>query len=108
MSEDKIGKRKTEETKQKMRNGAIGRKMSEEAKNKMSDRKIRSKKINSSSMFFGVHSDKKGIWIAIARINRKQEYLGSFKNEVDAALCYDEYSWNIYKDKNMLNFPENH
>ena len=31
-----------------------------------------------------------------------------FKNEIDAAKCFDEKSWELLHDLSKLNFPENY
>jgi hypothetical protein len=36
----------------------------------------------------------------------KPRHLGSFLNEVDAALAYDQAAREHYKDKGKLNFPD--
>jgi hypothetical protein len=36
----------------------------------------------------------------------KQRYLGTFLNEVDAALAYDQAAREHHKDKAKLNFPD--
>jgi len=38
--------------------------------------------------------------------NKKVHYLGTFNTEREAALAYDEKSYELYGDKALLNFPE--
>lgn len=45
-------------------------------------------------------------WIAQIRINGKQEHLGYFKNEEDAAKEYDKHALIHHKEFANLNFPQ--
>lgn len=63
------------------------------------------KRKNSSSIYFGVYFKYKR-WVARISINGKDFKIGSYKEEKEAALAFDEKSWEIHKDLNLLNFPE--
>jgi group I intron endonuclease len=100
-----------------MRNIAMGNNWhtgfthSQSTKEIMSNKK-QGKKRNISkrtSDYIGVYQppDYKNKWLARISINGKQQLLGSFSSEVDAALGYDKVSWEYYKDLTKLNFPEN-
>ena len=54
----------------------------------------------------GVYKRKNGTYYS--KITKGGEYifLGNFKDIKDAALIYDLKSYELYKDKNRLNFPE--
>ena len=86
---------------------------SEETKLKIKDKTHREnhprfgkKSASATSQYFGVVLDKRyGTWIAKFTLDGKKVYIGSFNDEISAALAYDKY----IKDndlKNNLNFPE--
>lgn len=95
------GKRPSDETNEKRRKKLLGR---------------ISKKSVSKSIYFGVCvktyiKKNKDLVIAYSTrisINGKKNYLGSFKNEIDAAKCFDKESWKIHKDLKKLNFPKDY
>lgn len=59
------------------------------------------KHLKSSSVYTGVHWSKtKKKWIGQIHINGKQEYLGSFLNEIDAHLSYQK-RFKEYKKNNI-------
>lgn len=88
-----FGKHHTDETKEKMSKGMTGKKHG----------------TNGTSKYLGVSFYSKiNKWKASITIERKQLYLGVFKNEEDAAKEYDRVSWNYYKDVSKLNFPEDY
>lgn len=119
LSEDRIGekhwsfgKKHSPETIQKMKENnkrtALGKKMSNEQKNKRSRDtlgKIKSRKI--STQYKGVTFHKaSNKWRARISERGQDFYIGLFLTDIDAAKAYDKYVWEKYKDKNMLNFPE--
>ncbi len=63
-------------------------------------------KRETTSKYIGVSFDK-GCkrWRAAIRVCYKQRWLGSFKNEVDAARTYDEAAKKYHGDFARLNFP---
>ncbi|MBN2020335.1 MAG: HNH endonuclease [Sedimentisphaerales bacterium] len=64
------------------------------------------KKKNASSKFFGVWFHKpSGKWCASIRYNGKSIWLGSFDNEIDAALAYDAAARKYYGEFAKVNFP---
>jgi hypothetical protein len=65
------------------------------------------KKKNASSRFFGVYFIKNsGRWGAQIRFNGKDIWLGTFVNEIDAAMAYDAAAKKYYGEFARLNFPE--
>lgn len=64
----------------------------------------RASKINSTSLFKGVSwSRHKKRWVAQITINKKVTYIGSFRNEVDAAKAYNEAAIIHYGEFARLN-----
>jgi len=51
--------------------------------------KNRNAKKNGSSIYLGVHLNRRKDWIAAININGKQTHIGSFKIEENAALAYN-------------------
>jgi len=61
---------------------------------------------NQSSKYKGVSFDKKrNLFRAFIYRNKKQYYLGSFKNETDAAKAYDKKAKELFGEFAYLNFP---
>jgi len=62
---------------------------------------------NTSSKYRGVHWAKRASkWTAAIGKNGKPQYLGSFKDEIEAAICYDAKAKEYYGEFAYLNFPE--
>lgn len=58
------------------------------------------KRKNSSSKCKGVSWNKKANkWEAYISIDKKRVYLGLFPDEISAAMCYDDKSFEVYGDK---------
>jgi group I intron endonuclease len=67
------------------------------------------KKDGSSSIYCGVVWDKsKRKWTARMKNRGKMINLGRFDNEIDAARARDTKCWELYRDLEMLNFPEDY
>ncbi len=69
-------------------------------------------KINKKIPYYGVYEHRKNngkyiYYVAKATIGSNSVWIGQYDNIIDAAIAYDNYIWNIYKDINHLNFPEN-
>jgi stress response protein YsnF len=65
------------------------------------------KRKNTSSVYIGVHLRKKqNRWETSIRHNEKRIFLGSFKNEFDAAKVYDAAAKKYHGEFARLNFPE--
>jgi hypothetical protein len=63
--------------------------------------------INTSSRFIGVHFRKRsGRWAATIRNEGKKVWLGSYKDEKEAARAYDEAAKKFHREFARLNFPE--
>lgn len=45
-------------------------------------------------------------FLAYIRIDKKQRYLGSFSNEIDAAMAYDQKAVEVFGEFAYLNFPK--
>ncbi len=61
-------------------------------------------KINTSSKHKGVAWDKRDKkWRAYIRIEKSQKYLGHFKNEIDAAMAYNQSAIKIHGEFACLN-----
>jgi group I intron endonuclease len=122
ISESQKGKVLSEETKRKISAGRSGEKHylwgkqhTEEAKQKMSQSHLGTKAYqfgkkspNASSQFFGVKKQtQRGntYYIVALRVNRVQVYIGSSKDELEAARMYDAY---VIENNlpNPLNFME--
>lgn len=66
----------------------------------------RKAQIGSTSKYLGVsffNRDKK--WFSHIRINGKSKHLGVFKDEIEAAKCYDKHAAIMYGEFANLNFP---
>jgi group I intron endonuclease len=108
------GTHPTEETRNKLSISKIGNKINigkhrtEEEKKYLSKISLgKKRKENSSSKYIGVYWDKfNKKWMVMIRHNKKSWNLGRFKNEIDAAKKYDEKSWELYHDIDILNFPQ--
>lgn len=60
-----------------------------------------------SSKFRGVSKcSKDGRWQARIRVGKTVKYLGRFKNEEDAAHCYDQAAARLHGKRAQFNFPE--
>ena len=68
----------------------------------------RKPKKNGASIYLGVYwSFEKNRWIAGIRVDKKQIYLGSFKDEKEAALSYNEGATIYHKEFARLNIISN-
>ena len=64
----------------------------------------RKKLSNTSSIYKGVgYHIKHGKWQAQIKVNRKIQYIGLFKNEIDAALAYNEAAKRLHGEFAKLN-----
>lgn len=62
------------------------------------------KTLGRSSKFKGVYKDKRiNKWVSRIKVNQKNIYLGSFKNEKDAARVYNKYAVKFFGDFSKLN-----
>jgi hypothetical protein len=60
-----------------------------------------------TSRFKGVSYDKRrNRWIATIRVNYKNTHIGSFTDEIDAAMAYDAYARRYFREFARLNFPD--
>ncbi|MCA9735982.1 GIY-YIG nuclease family protein [candidate division KSB1 bacterium] len=113
-----FGRKHSKEAKDKISRANKGRKRSQEEIDKQKkNRKDSSgknhsqfgtKRNGSSSKYYGVVISRVKIykyWVSKIVVNGKIAHIGNFKNEIDAALAYDEY---IIKNNlpNPLNFPQ--
>jgi hypothetical protein len=55
--------------------------------------------------FKGIRQTKPGTWIAQIGVNGRTTYIGTFRNEEDAARAYDERALAQYGSFARLNFP---
>jgi group I intron endonuclease len=105
------GKRLSKETLEKMSKSLTGHPVSEEQKRKLAlthcGRK-RNSDIKYETLYCGVTKNNRGGFVArIANAyTGKRLYLGYFKIELDAAIAFDEKSWELYHDIGKLNFPQ--
>ena len=129
----RLGTHLSEETKEKLRIVNTGRKNSEETRRKISEgnigkrkpnKKKRSEEYNAerakkqtgeknnvkrTSKYFGVSLYKSGSyerWLAVITINKKQNRIGVFKTEIEAARAYDRYVIEHVPYEIQLNFEE--
>lgn len=104
------GKKMSEASRLKISQTNTGAKRSEEAKRNIANAKIGKKKINNKSGFVGVSWSKKAQqWtVSISMGKGKNEYLGQFKDKLEAAKAYDRASWDTYNRLDILNFPEDY
>lgn len=104
------GKKLSKETLDKISKALSGRTHSELSNLNNSKGQFGNKRKNSSSKYFGVNIDKLGFFICRIRniYTKERLYLGYFEKEIDAAKAFDRKSWEIYKDLNKLNFPNNY
>lgn len=65
-------------------------------------------RLGCTSVYKGVHRSKKyGFWIArVMDKNTKRLYIGSFKNEIDAAKAYDQKALVLHGEFASLNFKQ--
>ena len=62
-------------------------------------------KINTTSKYRGVwYNKKKKRWRAVIGINNTRKVIGSFRNEIDAAIAYDRAAKKYHKEFAVLNF----
>ncbi len=74
------------------------------SQNQCNKRKTRSK---TSSRYRGVYFDKRRTrWQAYIKYNGKRKYLGSFGDEMEAALAYDRAAREYHKEFARLNFTD--
>jgi len=103
------GKKHSEETIELMKNNHVGfenKHHSEESIEKIKASSVGRKKSNASSKYFGVsYSNKDSRWVVILSVNKKSIYVGGYREEVTAAIAYDNY---VIENSlpNPLNFPE--
>ncbi len=107
-----FGKKHSEKTKTLLSEQRIGNKNGIGNKNSLG---IVRKKINSSSIYYGVFKSiykyngvEKIRWKCRFSLNGKEIKIGTFLNEIDAAKEWDKKSWEVHKDLNKLNFPEDY
>lgn len=107
-----FGKKHSDETKRIISEKGTGRKLSKESrekkristmgnKNPIYERKFE----NSSSSYFGVSSSDGGYWSAQIRNQGRLFYLGKFKEELSAAICFD-LGTIYFNQGRKLNFAE--
>ena len=66
----------------------------------------KSKQKNGKSIYKGVYPHPiNKTWIAGMTVNNKSVYLGSFKEERHAAMCYDIWAKDLHGEFAKLNFP---
>jgi len=87
LSEIRTGTKQDKETTEKIRRSIIGK-----------------KRVGSSSKYMGVSFSKKDKLYCMSFCGKRK----CFKNEIDAAKCFDEKSWELLHDLSKLNFPENY
>ena len=86
--------------------GMLGMHHSEESKKKLSDSHISRKTPRNTSGYIGVNFDtSRGKWLVRVRHNGKSKNIGRFDNLIDAAIAYDDYSWEFHHDLSLINFP---
>lgn len=62
---------------------------------------------STSSAYKGVHWAKRDkVWIAQIRINKTTVRVGSYKDEIEAAVAYDNAAHEHFGEYALLNFPE--
>lgn len=98
------GRKHSEKTKELFSKQRIGNKNGVANKNNLG--KVKKYK-NSSSVYYGVFKEigKSIRWVARLSVNGKDKRIGTFDKECDAALAFDEKSWQVYRDPTKLNFP---
>lgn len=71
---------------------------------KVSDKSKRKNKSTVQSKYKGVwYEHRRHRWIAEIQANGIKTYLGSFREELDAARCYDQASLRIHKEFSLIN-----
>lgn len=66
----------------------------------------KTKSKNTSSLYFGVSFNKRNqVFSANITKDKKTYYIGSFKDELEAAKAFDKKAIELYGDKARLNFP---
>ncbi len=126
-----LGKNHSEETKEKLRQANLGKKASKETIEKLrilsTGRKYPNKKkptaetkakiaksqtgrknnVPGTSIYYGVtmrKNKKSTSWQAVIKINKKQNHIGCFKTEIEAAKAYDNFVKENIPYKIPLNF----
>ena len=101
------GKHQSPEAIEKKRKATAGIPRSIKAIENQSKGQTGLKKPGATSSFQGVCKKKSGGWRAQITLNKKMNYIGTFKLEIDAAKAYDKY---IIGNNlpNPLNFPEDY
>jgi group I intron endonuclease len=108
MSDGGKGKIISDDCKRKISEGNSGKHRSKEDCDKISNGKM-GKKIsgNWTSRYCGVcFNTRKNKWNATIRYNRKNFYIGSYFNEIDAALAYNAKALELYGENAKLNIIE--
>jgi len=104
LSAARLGKRPSSETCAKISTALKGEKNHQFGKKGEKCSHFGKKRTSSSSKFYGVSITPRKEWEVKLKINGKRKFLGSFKNEVDAARAYDKAVM-FYGTSNPLNFP---
>lgn len=69
---------------------------------------MRAKQKTATSKYFGVHKVREK-WMAKIRRDGKQEYIGLFEDEIEAAIAYNRCALYLYKGEAELNaIPDIH
>ncbi|MCW0235268.1 MAG: NUMOD3 domain-containing DNA-binding protein [Ferrovibrio sp.] len=118
------GQKRTQETKEKMRATQTGKTMSPKSRRKIGDAvrgrlyseehklslasivQRRAPRSSATSPFKGVNLHRSGRWVAKITVGGRQQYLGIFDDQVEAAIAYDVAAHKAFGAGCYINIPD--
>ena len=75
---------------------------------RLADESVQNKnrKVFGKSIYRGIYETRYNTWLAQININGNILKLGTYKTDIEAAIAFDDKSWETYRDLTHLNFPQ--